>query len=437
MSHLKKSTLLASLCWLSTSFMTPAVLANESPWPTFQQNAQRTGAVQRPAITNPKVRWQQPVSTTGWLNNPIVAEGMVFTGSSGHAWNTPDSTDGVYAFDTQTGKKRWFQAIENDVNQIAYGEGLIFGSDGDNNVWALDAKTGQRRWSTQLDGEVYQLLHLKANGHSQLIAGDSTGKLLWLDSSTGKTLGISKLDGAIRSGASASGEHVFVTTTQGSIYAFDLQRNLRWQASLRTFFSELTEEYMPNLEIYGAPTLYKDLLIVGFARDTTYSTPALVALEQRTGKLRWRGNGGTRTDWGNIRTSPAVAGNRLIYAEPYGNEIVSVLADSGVFEGALTAGAKMFPQWSSPAVAGTTAYVPRFDGGLYALNTDNGELRWQLYLGMPGRVSPKLPDALFADQYGSWRPEVGDAIYSSPALDEAGNLYLSVAGYLYCIENAR
>jgi hypothetical protein len=47
-----------------------------------------------------------------------------------------------------------------------------------------------------------------------------------------------------------------------------------------------------------------------------------------------------------------------------------------------------------------------------------------------------LPDALL-QQSGSWRPEVGDALFSSPALDNAGNLFISAAGYLYCIENAR
>ena len=318
-----------------------------------------------------------------------------------------------------------------------YANGKIVGSDGDGNVWALDAKTGQRLWSTGLNGEVYQLLFVNFNNTPQIIAGDSTGKLLWLDLQSGKTLGISKLDGAIRSGASANQDTVFVGTVQGSLYAFSAQRELRWQASLRTFLPELTEEYMPEIQIYGALTLTQDLVVVGFARDTTYPTPALVAVDQKTGKLRWKGQSNERHAWGNIRTSPAVAGERLIFAEAYSNEIVSLKAESGVFEGSLPAGAIMFPQWSSPAISQNTAYVPRFDGGLYAINTDNGKLKWQLYLGMPGRVSPKFPEGLLESPYGSWRPRVGDAIFSSPALDEAGNLFISAAGYLYCIENAR
>lgn len=412
--------------------------ANNTPdWPTFQGNAQRTGHVNRPEIQTPRVRWQQPVSTTGWLNNPIIAENTVFTGSSGHVWNTPDRTDGIYAFDTQSGKKRWFTPADNDVNQILYAEGKIIGCDGDGNVWALDAKTGQRLWSTSLDGEVYQLLFVNFKNTPQIVAGDSNGKLLWLDLNSGRTLSISKLDGAIRSGASASKDTVFVGTVQGTLYAFSDQRELRWQTSLRTFLPELTEEYMPEIQIYGALTLTKDLLIVGFARDTTYPTPALLAVDQNTGKLRWKGQSSSRNQWGNIRTSPAVAGERLIFAEAYSNEIVSLKTADGHFEGALPAGAVMFPQWSSPAISNTTAYVPRFDGGLYAINTENGNLKWQLYLGMPGRISAQLPDALLSQTDGSWRPEVGDALYSSPALDHAGNLFISAAGYLYCIENAR
>ncbi len=429
-------TSLLSLLAFST-FQGVAYSADKNPaWPTFQGNAQRTGQVDRPEIKAPRVRWQQPVSTTGWLNNPIIAEDTVFTGSSGHAWNMPDRTDGVYAFETRSGKKRWFTPADNDVNQIVYAEGKIVGSDGDGNVWALDAKTGQRLWSTGLNGEVYQLLFVNFNNTPQIVAGDSSGKLLWLDLQSGKTLGISKLDGAVRSGASANKDTVFVGTVQGTLYAFSAQRELRWQASLRTFLPELTEEYMPEIQIYGALTLTNDLLIAGFARDTTYATPALVAVDQNTGKLRWKGQSSSRNQWANIRTSPAVAGERLIFAEAYSNEIVSLKADTGIFEGSLPAGAVMFPQWSSPAISKTTAYVPRFDGGLYAINTKNGKLEWQLYLGMPGRVSPKLPDALL-QQSGSWRPEVGDALFSSPALDHAGNLFISAAGYLYCIENAR
>ena len=428
-------TLLSSA--LLSSIMVTSAQATEADWPTFQYNAQRTGSVERPAIQNPRVRWQQPVSTTGFLNNPIIAEGMVFTGSSGHAWNTPDSTDGVYAFATADGKKQWFTPVENDVNQILYAQGKIIGSDGSGSIWALNAKTGQSLWSTQMDGETYQLLHFKTPQRSLIVAGNAKGKLLWLDSETGKTISISQLDGPIRSGASASQDTVFVTTTRGTVYAFDAKQNTRWKTSLQTFFPQLISEYLTDLEIYAAPTLYKDTVVIGFARDTTYGDPALVALDQSSGKLRWRGKGKSRRDWGNVRTSPAVAGERLIYAEAYSNEIVSILGDIGEFEGALPVGAVMFPQWSSPAVAGNTAYVPRFDGGLYAINTQNGELIWQLYMGIPGRVSPKMPEAILNAPYGQWKPAVGDTIYTSPALDAQGNLYLSAAGYLYCIENAR
>ena len=31
----------------------------EAAWPTFQNNAQRTGSVQRPEIKKPKVRWRK------------------------------------------------------------------------------------------------------------------------------------------------------------------------------------------------------------------------------------------------------------------------------------------------------------------------------------------------------------------------------------------
>ncbi len=418
---------------------------HEAAWPTFQHNAQRTGHVKRPEISNPAVRWRARVGVTGWLNNPIIAHNTVFIGSSGYLWNQGDAaippssrrnrqTDGVYAFDVKTGVQKWYTPAADDVNQIMYTEHQIIATGDEKAVWALDPETGLQRWITPLDGEGYQLLSVG----KEIVVGDSTGKITWLDATTGKRLAQQQLDGAIRSGASASGTQVFTATTQGTVYAFDAKHKQKWKTSLRDVYPELISQYMPQLEIYGAPTLYDGAVVIGFARDTTYPTPALVALEKNTGKLRWKGSSNRgNTSWGNVRTSPALVGERLIYAEAYSNSIVSLQSDTGAYEGRQYAGAMMFPQWSSPAVAGQTAYVPRFDGGLYAIDTEKGDLRWQLYLGIPENVSRTLPVALKNARYGMWKPRGGDAIYNSPAIDHDGAIFIAAAGYLYCIEQSK
>lgn len=422
-------------------FLSASLPAQATDWPMFQYNARRQGVVSdRPQITRPGIRWRAPVGISGWLNSPVIADNTVFIGSAGQLWNQHDGldfsvkkpTDSVMAFELGSGKLKWHAPAQQDVNQVAWADGLVLATGDEGAVWALDARTGALRWRTKLNGSSYQLLVQD----EQIIVGDSSGQLYWLARSSGKVLRQKQLRGAIRAGATSDGQLVFVPTTAGQIYAFDPQGQMRWQADLNQIYPELnSDNYRPTLEIYNSPTLYKDLVIIGFARNTTYPDPALVALERERGILRWKAQGTPqRTDWGNLRSSPALYDDLLIYAEPYSNEIVAVAAESGQVSGSKAAGMVMFPQWSSPAVAGQTVYVPRFDGALYALNAASGQLRWQFYLGQAELAGPRLPEALGDDgNGGEWKPPVGDAIYSSPAIAANGDVLLAAGGYLYCL----
>ncbi|HEY9840471.1 MAG TPA: PQQ-binding-like beta-propeller repeat protein, partial [Candidatus Obscuribacterales bacterium] len=140
-----------------------------------------------------------------------------------------------------------------------------------------------------------------------------------------------------------------------------------------------------------------------------------------------------KSEWGNIRTSPAVFNNMLFYAEPYSNTVVAVDGLNGKAAGGLEVGAPMFPQWSSPAIAADTLYVPRFDGGLYAISANKAQLLWSFYLGSPGYAGPKIPEALLGLQDPEWKPPIGDAIYASPAIAADGSILIPAAGFLYCI----
>lgn len=428
---------LTSILALSAAFASGAS-ADEVDWPMFQYSPQRQGATQRPAIKKPHIIWKVPIGTAGWLNSPVIANQTVFVGSGGYLWNMPDHedyqgeevTDGVYAFDLETGEPKWATPAANDVNNVVYADNKIIATGAEDAVWAMDAATGKVLWNTPLQGEGFQLLVLG----QEVIVGDGQGQLLWLDIKTGNINKRSQLDAAIRAGASSDGQSVFVATVEGTIYAFDRSGNLKWQQSLRTFYPELNDPTYPvRLEVYGAPTVYKDSLIIGFARDTVYPQPALVALESKSGKLRWKGSAyAGKEDWGNIRTSPAIYKNHLFYAEPYSNTVVAIDAQTGKGLGGQNVGAIMFPQWSSPALAQDTLYIPRFDGGLYALSAIDGKPIWQLYIGNDKLAGANLPGGLMSE-YGAWKPPVGDSIYASPAIAIDGRILLPAAGYLYCI----
>ncbi len=433
-------TLLSSIA-ISAFTISAQASAAEADWPMFQYSPQRQGASQRPAIKKPRILWKAPIGTAGWLNNPVIANQTVFVGSGGYLWNMPDHeayqgqevTDGVYAFDLNTGQRKWVTPAANDVNNVVFADNLVIATGAEAAVWAMDAESGKELWRTPLKGEGFQLLVLD----QEVIVGDGKGQLLWLDIKSGKVNKRSQLDAAIRAGASSDGQTVFAATIEGSVYAFDRKGNLKWQQSLRKFYPELNDpDYPVRLEIYGAPTVYKDSLIIGFARDTVYKQPALLALESKSGKLRWKSKAyASKDSWGNIRSSPAIYQNFLLYAEPYSNTVVAIDAETGKGLGGQNVGAIMFPQWSSPALAQSTLYIPRFDGGLYAIDASDGKPIWQLYIGNHQLTGANLPRGL-STEYGAWKPPVGDAVYASPAIARDGRILLPAAGYLYCIGEA-
>src|ERR1041385_3333859 len=85
-----------------------SVSASDSNIILFRGNPQRTGSFDFLAIRQePSVKWQTKISPT-WLMPPILAEGILYTGSG-------DGT--VYAVDVQTGRQLWsaggFSALEN------------------------------------------------------------------------------------------------------------------------------------------------------------------------------------------------------------------------------------------------------------------------------------------------------------------------------------
>ena len=121
------------------------------------------------------------------------------------------------------------------------------------------------------------------------------------------------------------------------------------------------------IEAYSPPIVGKTEIYLPFARDTSYADqPGIVALDKRSGALKWRAKG--PGDWGNLRSTPVLVGETLVYGEPYSGDVAAIDAKTGRMQYRREIGGCFFPQWSSPAAAGDLVYLPRFDGPVYALS---------------------------------------------------------------------
>lgn len=406
-----------------------AAAMNGRGWLQFHGDAARSGASRAAPIEHPHIRWKAKVGSQSWLNSPLVLGKLVVVPSCGKAHNRPDAGDGVYALDLASGHRFWFSHLDNDANGVAATGKRIFVTSDDGKVYALDAKTGKKIWHAAGLGKMYT--HPLLVGDA-VVTGDAHGYLRAFRQSDGSPLWKVQLTGAIRGGAAADGRHIYAVSQGGEAIALSYTGHELWERTIRRPPWDGHGAPVP-IEGYAAPIVDGTLLIVPFARDTYYNNvPALVALDKRTGRVRWRAHGPGQ--WGNIRSTPALSDGTLVYAEPYSGDIVGVSAASGRVVHRHTVGPCFFPQYASPAAARDVVYVPRFGGSLYAVKARTGKLLWQVYLGDSRRAGGPPPPALGTGATCEWDVPTGHALYSPVAIADDGTVLVgSSEGFLYAI----
>jgi outer membrane protein assembly factor BamB len=393
-----------------------------SEWPMMQKDSRYNGISQAPAIKNPHIAWKAYIGIQGYVNNPVLVDRYVIVGSAGTTHNQPDSMDGLYCLTQDEGRRVWFFHTEQDACGVAYAANTLFLTSDDGNLYALDLLTGKLKWKRTIGGKLYcQPLVL-----DQLVCiGDAYGTILAYNRENGRRRWfIEAAKSPIRGGLASDGTYIYAAFVEGKVVCLDsLDRKgaFVWSRSLtRPSFSGKTQE---PLEIYAAPTLYRGKVIVTFARDTYYKTPAVYALDMHNGKLLWKGSDGLqRNMYGNIRSSVAVWNSYLLYGAPYSNELVALDEASGQSSWSLNIGAFMFSHWPSPVIAGDTLYLARHDGGLYAVNLREKSLAWQAYPGDNDLSGNDLPDHIKSHKKDF--PAGKKPIYATPAINSKGVVFV-------------
>lgn len=383
-------------------------------WGCFQGDAEGSGRASAPALRTPAIRWRQKVGLQGYQNSPVIAGPYVFTSSSGARHNKPDVEDGLYALDRSTGGILWHRRTSTDANGITYAGGRLFAGTDANILLALNASDGSDLW--QQSFYAADKLYCRPLVVRDTVVVGVEGGLRAFDVYSGHPRwSIGERYAHVRGGLVSDGGCVYAVTLDGVVLCVTLDGIVRWEVLLEG-------------EFYPAPTIAGDKLVLGWARNTTYDTPALVALNRFDGSIAWTATD-RRSDpygsWGNVRSSPAVWRDHLVWGEAYSNRLHSIALATGEAGWSVECGPKMFPQWGSPVIASDTAYLARCDGTLYAVECDTVKERWRLYLGETGKEGPEVPKAILDDAHphGSWDPASGAPLYSSPAVARDGTIY--------------
>ena len=200
-------------------------------------------------------------------SSPAVGNGVVYIGFMDPPPCSNSAPSFLAALDARDGRMLWrFRAGVIESSPLLAGGRVYFGS-WDHHVYALDARTGRLEWSFATGDRVKGGVAL-AGG--TIYAGSYDGYLYALDARGGRlrwTAGGGRLGGLYATPSVAHGR-VFVSSTNGRVYAFSLSGNELW--------SVRTGSYVYSPTALAGPTAY-----IGSYDHRLY------ALSQATGRTQW------------------------------------------------------------------------------------------------------------------------------------------------------
>ena len=420
----------------------------------------------RGAMRQPSILWRTRVGRQVWKNTPVPAGGEVFVGSAGIHWNQPDPDDGIYCLAADSGAVKWSAPTPADANRVLLAENIVLTGCDDGSVVAQAAATGSRLWSRDLASGIVGgpiLLPPSSEGSdigrsmrdrierrdaARVLFLTFAGVLCVLDLATGDE--ISRLDLGTPAVAGPlvwpEGPYarVVVPGWHGSLMFLRYSSAECRLSFERSTLLDYANHYAPTgramAELGAVPAFHEGVIVQGFARETSFEDPPLIALDADSGEILWRASDpeGLAGHFGNLRTVPIVHSGEVIFAAAYTGKLAALGLDDGKLRWTLDLGRAIFEQWSSPVIVGQTLYLARSDGYLHKVNIRERRREWSLFLGdQPAaeRFVPADVPAPEMDAPAAWSVAQNAPITATPAV-ERGRLYVgSFDGFLYCVDD--
>lgn len=307
----------------------------------------------------------------------------------------------------------WSQATLNGgrdrVAHLTNDEDMVYAQSTSGLVTAFDAETGQKRWALQLGRPDQPTQAITSN---EVIALAVHGiEMFAIDKLTGETLWTLRLPATPSTSPAIDRSHVYIGSTDGSVYAFDLKK-----------IHELyNENRLPQWSYQTLKWRYATAKAI-----TTPPVPASIPLSSTTGAAA---NG-----------SPEENSARVVNFASRDNSLYSVDAGTRDLNFRFETDAPV-----SAPLARKEGYLflPTGDSRLYCISEQNGSVRWDHVTGLPVKKKPHLvDDDLFLIQHGGglltlsamtgepkWRsPNSREFLAATPTLvfaaDRLGNVVL-------------
>ncbi len=312
-------------------------------------------------------------------------------------------------------------------NPILIENTLVFGNQSHGLV-SLYPGLLQTRWVLPItNGVVSELTHHKG----AIYFGGGDGFLYSVSAETGRVNWRYDLHNPIISRPTVDGGRLFVTTTDDTVYAFDAGTG-KWLWHYRRRTSQ------PST-IRGAsqPLVDGNEVLAGL------SDGFLVALSLNDGQLKWEKKLHTGTKFTDVDAHPVLDGG-ILYIPSYDGSLYALRRQNGEILWRFDSGGS-----KRVVIEGDRIFLPSTDGTIYALQKSNGKVLWKYEMdgGVPTQLVLTEKEIIVGSSFqylyvldkntgvASYRFNVGygSGFSGSPAFDpEKKRLYvLSQAGNLY------
>jgi outer membrane protein assembly factor BamB len=269
-------------------------------WPTFGQNAARTGhnsnqgvitgytlAWERDIAALFNASWAQPMHQVAAANDIVIA--------SLDADGPAASSDGIISLDTRTGEERWRRSfprsLSHSINPATIADGIVYFQqcdfDQSSKLFALNALTGEQIWQSGFP----------AQWETYLAPAVAAGRV-FISNGSGGIHGFSATHGdKLWASAVPSSYGVWTpTTSNGLVYS--------WRRGILSANHAVSGEtlWSASLAFGGSGTVVGHDQTAYVISTDGVSTGKLLAVNLMTRQVKWRANA-------SLHTMPAVADN--------------------------------------------------------------------------------------------------------------------------------
>jgi outer membrane protein assembly factor BamB len=270
---------------------------------------------------------------------------------------------GIHAYSLETGKLLWEQPLRSYApRSLVTGGNAVFVTEA--TVSALDGETGRRLWEFTPDANT-------SLGRPALQGG-----ILYFGTSSHRLYALRASDGRQR-------------------WSTDLGPEWRYPAVVR------------GIAVHGEKVY---VAVEQWRSDNGHICSGwLVALDAKTGKVRWRYETGSGTQRRGMSSSPVVVSGMVLAGDYLSNAIVAVNARTGReiwrFEG--EPGFVGFPE--SPLAVRGLVYAASGDTYVYALSLANGRMLWRTRMTAANEAQALCGESLLVNHQGlaALAPETG------------------------------